>query len=187
MIAGDRVALRAWSRADLTFLKWFNDPDVTVWAGDPYPSLSLEQEERYYDSHAADETLYSIWTWPEGILIGECGLFDKSTKNSSAEVGITIGEKDYWSQGYGRETLALLLEIGFLGLGLNRIHLRHVDCSERAHRCFLAAGFWEEGRLKQATFIRGKFRDVVLMSVLVEDYAALREGSKTDPMSDGSV
>ena len=173
MIAGDRVALRAWSRADLrTFHKWFNDPDVTVWAGNPYPSLSLEQEERYYDSHAADENLYCIETRPQGVLIGECSLFDRSTKNRSAEVGITIGEKEYWNQGYGRETLALLLEIGFLGLGLNRIHLRHVDRNERAHRCFLAVGFVEEGRLLQATFIKGKFHDVVLMSVLEEDYSS---------------
>ena len=44
MIAGDRVTLRAWSRADLpTFHKCLNDPGVTVWAGNPYLSLSLEK------------------------------------------------------------------------------------------------------------------------------------------------
>ena len=171
MIVGQRIVLRAWSRSDLeTFLKWFNDPEVTVYAGNAYPSLSLEQEERYYEKHIDDRHLYCIQTKEQGILIGECSLFDIDTKNRSAEAGLTIGEKEYWNQGFGRETLGLLLEIGFEGLGLNRIHLRHAGFNERGYRCFVAAGFKEEGRLRQGTFIQGKFHDVVLMSILAEEY-----------------
>ena len=76
-IVGQRIVLRAWSRSDLeTFLKWFNDPEVTVYAGNAYPSLSLEQEERYYEKHIDDRHLYCIQTKEQGILIGECSLFD---------------------------------------------------------------------------------------------------------------
>ena len=173
MILGKRIALRAWSREDLpTFLRWFNDPEITMYAGNAYPSLSMDQEERYYERHVDDGHHYCMLTHDGSVLIGECALFDIEAKNRSAEVGITIGEKEYWNRGYGREALGLLLEIGFDGLGLNRIHLRHVDFNERGHRCFLAAGFVEEGRLRQGTFVAGGFRDVVLMSVLAEEYGA---------------
>ena len=173
MIVGERIALRAWSRSDLeTFLGWFNDPEITIYAGDAYPALSLEQEERRYEKYMEDRHLYCIVTRDDGLLIGECSLFDIDTKNRAAEVGITIGEKEHWDRGYGREALGLLLEIGFEGLGLNRIHLRHVAFNERGHRCFLAVGFTEEGRLRQGAFIKGMFHDVVLMSILAGEYHA---------------
>ena len=106
MIAGKRVILRAWSRSDLqTFIRWFNDPEVTIYAGNPYPALSMEQEELYYEKHINDEHTYCIETRREGALIGECSLFNMSSKNRSVEVGITIGEREYWNKGYGRETL----------------------------------------------------------------------------------
>lgn len=104
------------------------------------------------------------------MLIGNCAFRRLDTKNRSAEVGIVIGEKEYWGQEYGREALGLLLEIGFEGLGLNRISLWHIDFNERGHRCYLAAGFREEGRLRQAVFVKGEFRDTVIMSVLAEEY-----------------
>ena len=56
MIAGKRVILPACSRSDLqTFVKWFDDPEVTIYARNAYPALSMEQEEGYYEKHINDE------------------------------------------------------------------------------------------------------------------------------------
>jgi RimJ/RimL family protein N-acetyltransferase len=73
--------------------------------------------------------------------------------------------------------LGLLLEIAFEGLGLNRVMLRHVDFNERGHRCYLAAGFVEEGRLRQANFVCGEYHDDVIMSVLAHEYFARKEAT----------
>jgi RimJ/RimL family protein N-acetyltransferase len=91
-------------------------------------------------------------------------------KNRSAEIGIVIGEKEYWSRGYGREALGMLQEIAFEGLNLHRVYLRHVDFNERGHRAYLAAGFQVEGRLRQANFLQGRYCDDLIMSVLAEEY-----------------
>ena len=40
--------------------------------------------------------------------------FDKTNKN--AELGIAIGNKDYWGKGFGMATLNSMLQIGFLSL-----------------------------------------------------------------------
>ena len=173
MIVGKRIILRAWERSDIeTFQRWFNDVEITIYAGDAYPALSSGQEERYYQNHADDKHTYCIVTRDQGVLIGNCALFNIVSRNRSAEVGITIGEKAYWNQGYGRETLGMLLEIAFEGLGLNRVSLRVVDFNERARRCYLTAGFVEEGHLRQDTFIKGKFHDVIIMAILADEYSA---------------
>jgi RimJ/RimL family protein N-acetyltransferase len=175
MITGERIILRAWQKADLeTFTRWFDDPEVTIYLGNAYPALSYEEEERFYESTSQQKHRYCIVTKDEGVLIGNCAIHGIDTKNRSAEMGIVIGEKAYWNKGYGREALTLLMEIGFEGLGLNRMWLQHVDFNERGHRCYLAAGLTEEGRARQANFVKGAFHDDVIMSILSEEYAALK-------------
>ncbi|NLV74395.1 MAG: GNAT family N-acetyltransferase [Chloroflexi bacterium] len=181
MIIGKRITLRAWEAKDLEpFTRWFNDPEVTIYLGQAYPALSREQEARYMNDEMNRPNRYSIVLNEDGLLIGNCDLHAIDTTGRSAEVGIVLGEKAYWNQGYGREALGMLLEIGFEGLGLNRIGLRVYDINPRGLCCYLAAGFVEEGRLRQTRFIKGKFRDEIVMSVLAEEYWARKEASGED-------
>jgi len=71
----------------------------------------------------------------------------------SATVGITIGEKELWGQGYGTEALGLLVAFLFDYLNLRRVQLDTWSGNERAMRSFAKLGFREEGRLRQA--VRG--------------------------------
>jgi diamine N-acetyltransferase len=173
MITGKRIYLRAWERADLaTFVRWFNDPEVTIYLSNAYPAVSMEQEEHFYDNPHEGERRYGIVTREGDVFIGSCSIHYVNTQNRSCEVGIVIGEKAYWNQGYGREVLELLQEIAFEGMGMNRVALRHTDFNERGHRCYLAAGFVEEGRLRQSEWVKGSFHADVIMSVLAEEYFA---------------
>jgi RimJ/RimL family protein N-acetyltransferase len=175
MITGERIVLRAWEKTDLeTFTRWFNDPEVTLYLGDAYPCGSAEQEERYMASRIDDHNKYCITLRENGKPIGNCDFHAIDLHNRTADVGIVIGEKDYWSHGYGRETLSLLLEIGFEGMGLNRVSLLLLDSNERAFRCYHAAGFREEGRLRQHCFVKGTFHDDIVMSVLASEYWAAK-------------
>jgi len=178
MITDGTITLRSWERDDLSaFTRWFNDPEVTVYLGNAYPCLNGEQETRFYESSLDDKHRYSIIVNEEDRLIGNCSLMEIDHANRMAEVGIVLGEKDCWSQGYGRRALALLLEIGFCGLGLNRVYLRLAAFNHRGYRCYQAAGFCEEGRARQAMFVQGAFHDEIRMSVLADDY--LREHERT--------
>jgi len=90
-----------------------------------------------------------------------------------------IGEKNYWNQGYGTESITLLLKHGFETLNLNRIMLRVYEDNPRAIRCYEKAGFVHEGRLREARYFEGVYRDVMLMSVLRREWDELsHKGSK---------
>lgn len=181
MMVGDKVILRPWEKSDIqSWMRWFNDPEVTIYLGNAYPFLTLEQEERFYQQRQEDSESkhnYSILCKEDGVVVGNCGLRDVNLKDRSAEVGIVIGEKAYWGRGLGREALRMVQEIVFDGLGLNRLYLTHADFNERGHRCYLAAGFVEEGRLRQARYVRGRFCDSIVMGVLADEYRARRQMS----------
>jgi len=173
MISGSRINLRPWRKEDIDlFIKWFNDPEVTIYIGNAFPNLTREAEEHLYEEHGKekDRTMYVIELKDTGQAIGNCSLFDIDLKNRSGEIGIVIGEKDYWSKGYGREAINLLLQVGFDGYGLNRIQLRYGDFNRRGENCYRAVGFKEEGRLRQAWYVKGEYYDEVMTSILASEY-----------------
>lgn len=171
MIYGERVRLSRNERADLPhFLEWLNDPEVRRYLSGNLP-LSQAHEEAWFENmlkKPAEEQPFSIEirdgeNWR---LIGNCGFFDIDWQARSSEVGIFIGDKSCWNQGYGTEVMRLLLKVGFETLNLNRIFLRVFAGNLGAIRAYEKAGFVHEGRFRQAVFREGKYHDVLFMSVL---------------------
>lgn len=177
MILGKRVRLRGIEKTDIPrFVEWLNDPEVIAGLSMTIP-LSTSQEDAWFD-HLRDRPIeehplgIEVQT-PEGwVLIGNLGLMNIQWKDRLAEVGIFIGEKSYWNQGYGQEAMTLMLQHAFDTLGLNRVYLRVFETNPRAVRSYEKAGFVHEGRMRQAQFQNGRFIDVLLMSVLRSEWQA---------------
>jgi RimJ/RimL family protein N-acetyltransferase len=171
MIIGDRVRLRHVEREDLAqFVEWLNDPEV-VQGISMYTPLSMAEEENWFDKmlkNPVEERPLCIEAKQEDgwQMIGNSGFFGIDWRNRSAELGIFIGDKSFWNQGYGTEVMRLLLRYGFSTLNLHRIFLRVFEDNPRAIRTYEKAGFVHEGRLRQGEFHDGQFHDVLVMSVL---------------------
>ena len=175
MIVGKRVRLRGIEKSDLPrFVEWLNDPEVSRGLSLIVP-LSTGQEETWFDNlkntPKEEHPLGIEVQTPNGwMLIGNLSLMDVDWRNRLAEVGIFIGEKRYWNQGYGRDAMVLMLRHAFFNLGLNRIFLRVFETNPRAVHSYEKAGFVHEGRMRQAHYQDGKFVDVLLMSVLHSEW-----------------
>ncbi len=104
------------------------------------------------------------------IFVGNCGLLEIDWQNRLAEIGIHIGEKSYWNQGFGTKVLRLMLKHGFENLNLHRIWLRVFENNQRALRAYEKAGFTLEGKFREAQFIEGKYVDVMIMSMLQSEW-----------------
>lgn len=102
-------------------------------------------------------------------LIGTCNLRSIDLLHGTAELGIAIGDKTAWGQGYGREAVRLLVAYGFRYLNLYSIRLWVHGFNERARRAYLAAGFREAGRLRGATLFDGQRYDRILMEITRDD------------------
>jgi diamine N-acetyltransferase len=175
MIFGKRVRLRGIEREDLPrFVRWLNDPEVLQGLMLVAP-LSLAQEERWFQStleRPVEEQplVIDAGQGSDWIPIGNIAFQHIDWKNRLAEVGIFIGEKRFWNQGFGSEAMRLLLRYGFHTLNLNRIFLRVYETNLRAIHSYEKAGFVLEGRLRQGHFLEGNFIDVLMMSVLSSEY-----------------
>lgn len=181
MLRGERVILRGVRQDDLPRLWEFNnDLEVELaGGGDPPMPQAIErlqaEFEREWAKGGRDGAKFAIEV--DGKLIGQCGLFDFNDTSRTACLGITIGDKEYWSQGYGRESVTLLLEYAFRYRNFRRVWLWvHAD-NERAIRAYQACGFIEEGRLREHMFSNGRYVDAVYMGVLRRDWQS--DGSES--------
>jgi len=180
MIYGKRIRLRSIERSDLPhYVEWLNDPEVIEGLMMNIP-FSLEDEVRWFEGLAdrpAEERPFAIEirNGEQWKLIGSCAYDNIDWKNRAAEVGIAIGDKLCWNQGYGTETMRLLLKFGFGTLNLNRIFLRVYEYNQRAVRSYEKAGFVLEGKLRQARYKAGKYFDEYVMSVLRSEWKPAEE------------
>src|SRR5215208_3571241 len=117
MLRGEKVVLRALSRADLPRIWQFNnDLEVELaGGGDPPMPQSPERLQAQFDQDAAkggrDNANFVIEA--DGLVIGHCGLFNFSETDRTCELGITIGDKDFWGRGYGRDAVRVLVDYAF--------------------------------------------------------------------------
>lgn len=180
IIYGRRVRLRAVEHEDVKkFHEWVNDPEVTRGLA-MYLPMSLADEENWFNSFAKRDArekplAIEVRKSKSWKLIGNCGVFDIESVNSSAELGIMIGDKSEWNKGYGSEVMVLLLRHCFETLNLHRVFLRVHTENIRAVRSYEKAGFILEGRLREAVYKSGKYEDVLIMSVLNSEWVSRKK------------
>lgn len=133
--------------------------DVAKWVRSKMPHNPYEV---YWAICANDETKK---------IIGYAQLTEIHFINSSANFsGIIIGNKNYQDGFAWLETYLFIMEYAFERLGLNRLY----GSSIIGHKESNGIGkylFWKkEGTLRQAVFKNGKFYDLLLGSILKEEY-----------------
>jgi len=176
MIVGEKVRLRPIEREDLPrFVEWFSDPEVRRHLL-VYLPFSLAQEERWFEGlqerlERQEEVLLAIET-ADGVHIGNVDLHAIDWKNRNAELGIAIGEKAYWGQGYGTDAIRTLLDLAFREMNLHRVFLRVDTDNVRGIHCYEKDGFRREGTLREVVFREGTYHDQYIMSILKQEFEA---------------
>lgn len=174
LIQGEHVRLRAREPADAErAVNWINDRDVARFLILRYPQ-SLEEEREwlrgtphagFHGVHLAIETL-------DGVHIGNIDLRNVQPENRTAELGVMIGDKRYWSRGYGSDAVRALVGFAFRMMNLQRVYLHTYEYNNRAQQAFKKAGFTEEGRLRRHLFVDGRYWDVIVMGCLRDEFEA---------------
>jgi len=83
----------------------------------------------------------------DGKHIGNCALYNIDRYKKEAELGVMLGDRDYWDQGYGEDVVRALVGHAFSTANLDRLHLKTLDWNIRAQQCFKKTGFVPCGRL----------------------------------------
>ena len=154
------------------YTEWINDFDVTDYI-DRSKFLITEMEEKEWLENSCKEKnnrLFDIVQLNTDKLIGTIGLENINWIERNATLGIFIGDKDFRNNGYGSESINLLLEYGFKYLNLHNIRLDLIEFNNRAHKCYLKCGFKDTGRSRELVYLNGKYYDKLHMDILENEF-----------------
>ncbi|MFZ5559487.1 MAG: GNAT family N-acetyltransferase [Patescibacteria group bacterium] len=169
-LEGKKVILRPVNKeTDLQkSLKWINDPGIRQFISVFLPT-NKKQEEEWFDREEKNNVRLAIET-KEGKYIGNISLAGIDYRHGIAEVGIFIGEKQYWNRGYGTDATMILLEYAFNVLNLRKIKWRAFAFNGRSIDCSKKCGYKVEAVLKKEWFKDGKYVDMVCLAIFKKDF-----------------
>lgn len=161
----DTEALARWSQ-DSEYIRLANSDPARIW--------TAWQTKEWFEKRTDLDYCFAIHTVAEDKLIGNLDFDGIHPVVHNAWVGIGIGERDYWSQGYGTEAMALLMRYGFDQLDLRRVSLTVFEYNTRAIQSYQKLGFVEEGRLRQWMLRGGRRWDLIYMGLLRTEWQAVQ-------------
>ena len=147
-----------------------NDSEVSIYTNHIYNSYSLTAEKDALMELSKDKNFFVIVDSENDEAIGSLSLMNVNLMQRKAELGIVIGDKNYWSKGYGSEAILLLLDHAFNVLNMNSIMLLVSSLNKRAIKCYEKCGFKEFGRRRMDNIFAGKRYDTVYMDILTDDF-----------------
>lgn len=172
MFNSERIFLRKVTEQDVeTYHQWRNDTDVMKNTSPELDIFTLAESEEFIRniSKSSNSKSYIISLKERDKSIGMVSLINIDYKNQNAECIIDIGEKDYWGNGFGQETMQLLINYSFLEMNLHKVYLRVFSFNERAIKLYERIGFVKEGELKEQLFRNGKWHGIISMAIFQED------------------
>lgn len=153
MIKSNKIVLRDKSLADAqNDYTWQVDPelaqlDAAPPLATPFPQYLLDyaSELRY---SSPTRRRFAIETL-DSKHIGNCTYYNINETKAEAELGIMIGNREYWDKGYGADAVSTLVNYIFQKTNLQRIYLKTLETNHRAQSCFKKCGFIPCGYLSK--------------------------------------
>ncbi|MFH0916389.1 MAG: GNAT family protein [bacterium] len=173
MIAGSKVYLTELDRENAeTIRRWLNDPEVHQYLLVGHIPITPEDEERYFDAQSTSEGRYTfeIHVTEDARYIGNVGIKDVNLVHRRAELGLVIGSKKDWGEGYGADAIITCLRFAFDTLGLHSVRIRAHRDHRRALDLYRRVGFVEVGKERETVFQGGRFADYVVLDILDREF-----------------
>jgi RimJ/RimL family protein N-acetyltransferase len=145
-----------------------NDPSTWSNLTDPLP-LSREKQEGWLRStNTCRDRFY--WTAKSDAngFVGVVRLDEYAPLHRSIRIGADVVPR-LRGRGYGKQIYATVIGWCFDQLNVHRIWLLVLDTNARGQALYAKMGFQVEGRMRQAIWRDGAWRDYVMMSLLDGD------------------
>lgn len=109
-LCGNKVFLRPFTALDIdaSYIGWLNDPEVVRYSNQRFLVHDRESCMRYLTSFDGSANMFmSVRRLSDGCPIGTLTAY-VSRHHGTVDVGIMIGDKSIWGQGYGQDAWDLL-------------------------------------------------------------------------------
>jgi len=178
ILRGAKVRLTALNKEDASVMvRWSEDAeylrlqDTNLALPRTEAQLAADIEKQ---NEASDIIVFAVRVVETDDLIGFVGFWEIEWANRAAWLGIGIGDRAYWSHGYGTGAMELALKYAFDEMNLHRVQLTVLDYNERAIALYEKLGFRREGTYREFGLREGERYDMYLYGLLRPEWESQR-------------
>ncbi|MBM4229827.1 MAG: GNAT family N-acetyltransferase [Gammaproteobacteria bacterium] len=174
LIKGGRVRLVPFSAThlyDQAYYGWLCDREVVRFIGrtELLEGITFEEAKRYVEQLWENQycNFFAVHESINGSFIGTAKVNFSSAegrKHGIADVGIMIGERDWWGRGLSIDILRSVSIYSFDQLKARKLTAGAWSVNEPVIKAFLRIGFRIDGRARQQLPVDNGYCDHVLMS-----------------------
>jgi len=154
---------------------WSLDDDLQFWSGTIPGGRSYAQfKDTLLQRDWPDDgrrVSYAILT-KEDELIGMISCYNIDHRHRTGELGVYLGEKEYWGHGYGTDAIVGYLRHLFLIYDFASVYLHTYQSNVRAQRSYLRVGFDVEAKRRRFSTRLG-YHEEVRMRITRTEFARL--------------
>jgi len=179
-LTGQHVLLREFTKDHLhdpAYFRWLRDLEVVIpiYRTEYLLPLQFDRVVAHVESlwKSGKDCLFAVHDCATGAFIGTQRIGHIDWRSGVGDIGVLIGERQFWGRGIATEAVSLACEHAFQTLSLRRLTGGTPASSEAMCRCFKRLGFKEEGRLRGQLLLRGKYEDHVLFGLLKDQFRKL--------------
>ncbi len=131
---------------------WRTDPELAALDATTPLAVTFREYERYYRD---DLDFPSPWSVRlaidtlDGQHIGNCMYYDIDPDRKDAEVGIMVGDRQFWGKGYGTDAMRTLIGHIFSDIPIDRLYLHTLVDNDRARQAFAKSGMRPIGQIRR--------------------------------------
>ena len=158
-----RLVLAPFVAADISsrYVGWLNDPEVMRYSNQRFRRHDTQGAEAYLRSfHDSPSQFWSVRLAVDGRMIGTMTAY-LAPPHGTADIGLLIGERSLWGQGYGYEAWQLLMDHLFGEYALRKITAGAASSNVGMIKIIERSGMCHEATRKQQELIDGELQDIV--------------------------
>lgn len=165
--------LREQERKDIAEINsWRNDEDLIKSLTAPYRYINNDVDIMWFQQYMSNRSsnVRCAVVDSQDTIIALVSLTDIDYLNQSADFRLMVGKESNRGKGIGTFAVMEMLKHAFENLNLNRVELTVLSDNEVAKHLYEKCGFIYEGRKRKSIYKRGKFVDILIYSILREEF-----------------
>ncbi|MEX6780044.1 GNAT family N-acetyltransferase [Limnospira fusiformis] len=159
-IQSERLYYKELTEDDVTenYVSWLNHPNINRYLELRHQVHTLESCRDFVVRMATSETdyLFGIFLNTEKKHIGNIKIGFINQDHKTAQLGLLIGDTNFWGQGFASEAIQTMTKWCFDSLGLQKLEAGCYEDNMGSLRAFLKSGYQVEGFLRSHVLLKGR-------------------------------
>lgn len=159
------IIIRNLTIADInqTYCNWLNEPDVNKYLESRFINWDLPSLRKYFHEKNKTELMLAIVDSEHNLHIGNIKISSIEKIHKRAELGIIIGDRNYWGKGIATTAIKMVTDYCFTILELHKVTAGAYAENISSIKAFQKNGFTIEGERKDRCLTPSGWTSVILM------------------------